>query len=190
MTELPRRAITRTARLAALPMGYAGRTALGLGKRLGGQSAEELFFDDISTGPAGDLSYATNVAAQMVGQAGMSDTLISFSAVQSSAFGDQGLVGRVLADGDGRQMVEALLRSQKERARSLLEDNQHLVVALRDALLERHELIGREITDVLEQADAERSPHAPGDGATLTVDLRRPQSWWSPAQREKPSPNA
>jgi len=156
----------------------------------GGQVAEELFFDDISTGPAGDLSYATNVAAQMVGQAGMSDTLISFSAVQSSAFGDQGLVGRVLADGDGRQMVEALLRSQKERARSLLEDNQHLVVALRDALLERHELIGREITDVLEQADAERSPHAPGGGATLTVDLRRPQSWWSPAQREKPSPNA
>lgn len=40
MTELPRKAITRTARLAALPVGYAGRTALGLGKRLGGKPAE------------------------------------------------------------------------------------------------------------------------------------------------------
>ncbi|MFT3874384.1 MAG: hypothetical protein QM714_17360 [Nocardioides sp.] len=40
MTELPRKAITRTARLAALPMGYAGRTALGLGKRLGGKPAD------------------------------------------------------------------------------------------------------------------------------------------------------
>ncbi len=40
MTELPRKAAVRTARLAALPLGYAGRTALGLGKRLGGQSAE------------------------------------------------------------------------------------------------------------------------------------------------------
>ncbi len=40
MTELPRKAMTRTARLAALPLGYAGRSAIGLGKRLGGASAE------------------------------------------------------------------------------------------------------------------------------------------------------
>lgn len=40
VTELPRKAVARTARLAALPLGYAGRSALGLGKRLGGQSAE------------------------------------------------------------------------------------------------------------------------------------------------------
>ena len=42
MTELPRKAVTRTARLAALPLGYAGRTALGFGKRLGGRSAESV----------------------------------------------------------------------------------------------------------------------------------------------------
>jgi predicted unusual protein kinase regulating ubiquinone biosynthesis (AarF/ABC1/UbiB family) len=40
VTDLPRRAITRGARLAALPLGYAGRTALGVGKRVGGASAE------------------------------------------------------------------------------------------------------------------------------------------------------
>lgn len=40
MTELPRKAVARTARLAALPLGFAGRTALGLGKRLGGAPAE------------------------------------------------------------------------------------------------------------------------------------------------------
>ena len=40
MSDLPRKAITRTARLAALPMGYAGRTALGFGKRLGGKPAD------------------------------------------------------------------------------------------------------------------------------------------------------
>jgi predicted unusual protein kinase regulating ubiquinone biosynthesis (AarF/ABC1/UbiB family) len=40
MTELPRKAVARTARLAALPLGYAGRNALGLGKRLGGKPAE------------------------------------------------------------------------------------------------------------------------------------------------------
>lgn len=40
MADLPRSAAARTARLAALPMGYAGRKALGLGKRLGGKPAE------------------------------------------------------------------------------------------------------------------------------------------------------
>jgi predicted unusual protein kinase regulating ubiquinone biosynthesis (AarF/ABC1/UbiB family) len=40
MTELPRKAAARTARLAALPLGFAGRNAIGLGKRLGGKPAE------------------------------------------------------------------------------------------------------------------------------------------------------
>ena len=45
MTDLPRKAVARTARLAALPLGYAGRSALGFGKRLGGQSAEAVMID-------------------------------------------------------------------------------------------------------------------------------------------------
>ncbi|MGY1663885.1 ABC1 kinase family protein [Geodermatophilus sp. SYSU D00705] len=36
----PRRRLARTARLAALPAAYAGRTALGIGKRIGGRPAE------------------------------------------------------------------------------------------------------------------------------------------------------
>jgi predicted unusual protein kinase regulating ubiquinone biosynthesis (AarF/ABC1/UbiB family) len=40
MSDLPRRAVTRTAKLATLPVGLAGRTALGLGKRIGGKPAE------------------------------------------------------------------------------------------------------------------------------------------------------
>lgn len=40
MSDLPRKAVTRTAKLAALPLGYAGRATWGLGKRIGGKSAE------------------------------------------------------------------------------------------------------------------------------------------------------
>ena len=40
MSDLPRKAVTRTAKLAALPLGFAGRSAWGLGKRLGGYSAD------------------------------------------------------------------------------------------------------------------------------------------------------
>jgi cell division protease FtsH len=131
---------------------------------MGGQVAEELFFHDVSTGPSSDLLYATNVAAQMVGACGMSDTLVSLAAVQASGFSDTNLVGRVLGDGAGRSRTEELLQEQKVFVRGLLENNQHLVAALRDALVERHELIGHEITDVLETA----RDGAPGH----VIDLR------------------
>src|SRR5215469_5453019 len=40
MSDMPRRTVTRTVKLATLPAGLAGRTVLGLGKRIGGRSAE------------------------------------------------------------------------------------------------------------------------------------------------------
>lgn len=40
MSDLPRKAVTRTAKLAALPISFAGRATWGLGKRIGGKSAE------------------------------------------------------------------------------------------------------------------------------------------------------
>ncbi|MFD7558576.1 MULTISPECIES: ABC1 kinase family protein [unclassified Streptomyces] len=40
MSDLPRKAVTRTAKLAALPLGIAGRATWGLTKRIGGKSAE------------------------------------------------------------------------------------------------------------------------------------------------------
>src|SRR5205823_2354295 len=44
-SDLPRSAVARTARLATLPAGLAGRTALGTGRRLGGRSAERVTQD-------------------------------------------------------------------------------------------------------------------------------------------------
>jgi cell division protease FtsH len=127
-----------------------------IGIAFGGQVAEELFFGDVSTGPSGDLQYATTVAAQMIGAAGMDGTLISFAAAPSGAFGGGDLVSRVMGDGDGRRMLEALLTRQKAEVRSLLAANRHLVEALRDALLDRQELIGREIELVLQEAEAQQ----------------------------------
>lgn len=40
MSEIPRRSITRTAKLVSLPLGHAGRAAVGIGKRVGGKPAE------------------------------------------------------------------------------------------------------------------------------------------------------
>ena len=45
MTDLPRKAAARTARLAALPLGFAGRTAMGVGKRIGGAPADAVMIE-------------------------------------------------------------------------------------------------------------------------------------------------
>nr|MDT0664933.1 AarF/UbiB family protein [Micromonospora sp. DSM 115978] len=40
MSDIPKRAVVRSAKLAALPLGMAGRATLGVGKRIGGRPAE------------------------------------------------------------------------------------------------------------------------------------------------------
>ncbi|MBC7292314.1 MAG: AAA family ATPase [Actinotalea sp.] len=135
---------------------------------MGGIVAEELFFGVTSTGPASDLAAATRTAAQMVGAAGMTGSLISFQATGHD------IVAAVLSDREARQQLEKVLEDARQRVMWLLAENRHLVEALRDALLERHELVGDQITDVLEQArdakDAERAAVArtrrPGGTAT------------------------
>jgi predicted unusual protein kinase regulating ubiquinone biosynthesis (AarF/ABC1/UbiB family) len=42
MTEIPQRRSARTAKLASLPLGVAGRATVGLGKRITGKSADEV----------------------------------------------------------------------------------------------------------------------------------------------------
>jgi ATP-dependent Zn protease len=153
---------------------------------MGGQCAEELFFGEASTGPAGDLLYATNVAAEMIGSAGMGDSLISYAAVRNSAFNDSNLVGRVLADPAGRAAVESMLAAQRASVSLLLEANRPLIEALRDALLERHELIGTEINEVLETAASQ-----PGQAPRI-IDLTTAEDRSEPAGPFQPvtSPEA
>jgi ATP-dependent Zn protease len=132
--------------------------------------AEELFFGDVSTGPAGDLAYATQVGAEMIGSAGMANSLVSFAASQEG-FGGANLVGKVLGDSNARGQLEELLHAQQAVVRELLGRNRHLVEALRDGLLEREELIGSEITDLLDAAAAAAAERAVNAAPTV-LDLR------------------
>jgi len=125
----------------------------------GGMVAEELAYGSASTGPAGDLSYATQLAAQMVGSFGMGGTLVSFDAVEAGPLA-AGIVGKVLANDAARKRVEVLLAEAKETARRLLAEHRHMVEALVVSLLERNELVGDEITNVLERAALE-APQKP-----------------------------
>ncbi len=117
----------------------------------GGMVAEEIWFGESGTGPGGDLAQATSTAAMMVGALGMSSSLVSFEASGGGPL-DTGLVARVLADDSSRQEIEKMLDRSKESVRVLLDANRHVVEALRDELLERDELVGDEITEVIAEA--------------------------------------
>ena len=45
MSDIPQRRVARTARLASLPLGVAGRATIGLGRRMTGRSAEDITAD-------------------------------------------------------------------------------------------------------------------------------------------------
>jgi ATP-dependent Zn protease len=112
---------------------------------MGGMVAEEVAFGEAGTGPAGDLLGATRLAAQMVGTYGMAGSLISLEATQVQ--GD--IIAKALSDEACRHTVEGLLETAHKTAHSILVAHSQVVAALRDALLDRDELIGDEIMTVI-----------------------------------------
>ena len=118
---------------------------------LGGMVAEELFFGETTSGAASDLRVATTTAAQIVGSMGMDGTLFSWEAVSAIP---ANLVAKVASTDAGRDRVEAVLTNAQAEVRTMLERNRNVVESLRDALLERDELIGDEILDVIRSATA------------------------------------
>jgi ATP-dependent Zn protease len=127
---------------------------------LAGMAAEELFLGESGTGPAADLAAATEVAALMVGALGMTGSLVSFEAVTEGPVNARNLVAKVLGDPEGKGRVEYLLADQKRVAIKVLEENSDVLDALRQALMERDELVGEEIGRVIVEA-VERRRTAP-----------------------------
>ena len=130
----------------------------------GGMVAEELFFGESSTGVAGDLQAATTSACQMIGQLGMGTTLVSSSAMEVPA---GGIVSKVLANDGTRAEVEELLASSKASVTQMLDDHRSVVEALRDALLERQELIGEEIVGVIRDSQVRAGQSVAADSALV-----------------------
>ena len=135
----------------------------------GGLVAEELFFGQASTGPAGDLAYATTLAAQMVGSFGMGGTLVSYEAVEAGPMA-AGIVAKVLANDAARKRGRGPPgRGQGDRPPACWPRTATWLEALADALLERNELVGDEITDVLERAARQAPAQAGGRGPEAVV---------------------
>ena len=139
---------------------------------LAGLVAEEVWFGQTTSGPSSDLQAATQIAAVYVGVYGMGKSLISAAAMNDPLMGGNP-VAAVLSDPERRQEVDGILNECRKRVRALLVEKQHVVEGVRDALLQREELIGDEIEALMAEL-GEREPievpvSAAGDGGRLPL---------------------
>lgn len=114
---------------------------------LAGMAAEEIWFGTSTTGPSSDLEQATQIAAAMIGVYGMGKDLVSFGTLQPSYSGT--VLHEMLRDPQVRREVNDVLQACKAEVTALLKDKALVVEGLRDALLEKEELIGDEITELM-----------------------------------------
>ncbi len=126
-----------------------------LAHAMGGRAAEIAVFDHLTTGAAGDLEQATNIARSMVTRFGMSDKLgpLTFGKREDTVFlGKEMSSGKdyseqtaMLIDAEVRKIVE----QAHARAVQLLQENMDKLHLLANTLLERETVDGDEMNRVL-----------------------------------------
>ena len=116
---------------------------------LGGRIAEEIIFDDITTGASQDIKQATQIAKAMVTQYGMSSKL---GMVNYGNDGDEVFIGRDLAQARGisdstaasiDEEVKAIIDDCYAKAKAIILEHEYVLHACTDLLLEK-EKIGKD----------------------------------------------
>ena len=122
---------------------------------LGGRSAEEVVFGKITTGAANDLQRATDIAEQMIGTYGMSETLgpLAYDKQGGSRFLGQGSnPRRAVSDSTAKEIdkeVRALVDNGHEKALGILHHNRELLEDIAQRILEKEVIEGDELRDLL-----------------------------------------
>jgi cell division protease FtsH len=143
-----------------------------------GTLAEELIYQDISTGASNDLERATDIARAMVMQYGMSSVLgrINFKQDRSSPFlaGSQGGLGggRLYSESTAQVIdseVKKIIDEALEKVRKILDVRKKALVALTDRLIEVESVNATELKQIID----ENSPGpvlVPGTDAAIRND--------------------
>jgi cell division protease FtsH len=125
---------------------------------LGGRLAEELHFNEISTGAQNDLLRATDIAERMVREYGMSDLgIVTYEQERRPLFLETGLgyeSGRSISEETSRsidQEVTKLIEAARVITRRILEEHQAELSILAKRLLEKEVIEGEELREILRQ---------------------------------------
>ncbi len=123
---------------------------------LGGRSAEEIVFNEITTGAANDLEQVTKMARAMVMRFGMSDALgpLVYGKKEELVFlgkeiGEQRDYSESMAQAIDAE-VQRLVRLAHERARAVLQEHREQLDRVVQALLERETLTTEEFAAVMD----------------------------------------
>ena len=123
---------------------------------LGGRSAEEIVFGKITTGAANDLQRATDLAEQMVGTYGMSDTLgpLAYDKQGGGRFlGGGNNPRRSVSDATAQaidQEVRGLVDKAHDDALAILRQNMALLETIAQKILEKEVIEGDDLKQMLE----------------------------------------
>lgn len=128
---------------------------------LGGRSAEEIIYQDVTTGASNDLERATKIARAMVTQYGMSEKLgpLTFGQKEELVF-----LGREI--GEQRNYSEDVARAIDEevrgfvdeahqRARHILLERRTVLEALAKKLIEAESIDGKELEELVKHYSSE-----------------------------------
>ncbi|MCP9900195.1 ATP-dependent zinc metalloprotease FtsH [Cyanobium sp. Cruz CV13-4-11] len=131
---------------------------------LGGRSAEEVVFGEVTTGAANDLQRATDIAEQMIGTYGMSETLgpLAYDKQGGSRFlGSNSNPRRAVSDATALEIdkeVRGLVDRAHDRALAILHHNRELLETISHKILEKEVIEGDELKELLTSS---RLPDAP-----------------------------
>ena len=132
---------------------------------MGGRIAEEIFMEQMTTGAANDFEHATDLAQKMVQRWGMSDSLGPrvFGDNESEVFmGRDLMTHRNLSNATAEEVdkeVSRIIVEQYDRARSIIEENRHIIERMAKNLLEWETLESDQIDQIM--AGDEPRPPAP-----------------------------
>src|SRR5687767_1136075 len=123
---------------------------------LGGRSAEEIAFGEVSTGAQNDLQRATDIARAMVTEFGMSETLgvVNYNGSKRSAFLDTGFMQeRGNYAEDTAQKIDAevkrILTAAHDEARRILREHRSVLDELSERLLVKEVIEGEELRELM-----------------------------------------
>jgi len=134
---------------------FKARLESELAVAFGGRAAEEIIFSRISTGAAGDIRHATQLAQKMVCTWGMSKTLgpLSFSKEHEQIFlGREIGRHRDYSEETAQKIdtaIEKLIDRSYNRARNVLNENIDILHQLAAFLLEKETVTGPELDDLI-----------------------------------------
>lgn len=131
---------------------------------LGGRIAEEIIFDDITTGASSDIKKATKVARRMVTRYGMSDNI---GVINYDDDDDEVFIGRDLAHAKGHselvageidREVKEIINSCYLKAKSIIAEHESNLHKCADLLLQKEKITREEFEALMEE-----KPYKPED---------------------------